>query len=64
MNTTHSDAKLREQRELDETIWQWAPCGSRFCVVTANGRLIVRGTTKRMAQAICAEHRRVVAVLS
>jgi hypothetical protein len=64
MNITHPDAKPREQRELDETVWQWAPCGPRFCVVTANGTMIVRGTTKRMAQAICAEHRRVMAVLS
>jgi len=55
-NSTHPDAKPRDERERDETIWQWSPAGDRFCLTTANGTLIAKGLTKETARRLCLAH--------
>ena len=60
MNTTPPDAKPIEQRERDETIWQWCPMGARFCLTTANGTIIASGLTMETARRLCVEHNRIV----
>jgi hypothetical protein len=60
MNTTHPDAKPRDERERDDIVWGWYPMGARFCITTANGTLIASGFSKEAALRICREHNRIV----
>jgi hypothetical protein len=58
MNTTHPDAKPREQRERDETIWCWSPMGNRYCITTANGYHIANVNSADTARRLVNEHNR------
>ena len=62
MNTTHPDAKPREQRDLDDIVWFWTPFGARFGLITGNGETLATGLSKETAKHLCREHNRAIGV--
>ena len=58
-NSTHPDAKPREQRERDDTIWCWSPLADGKCILTtANGHIIATNLSGETARRLCQEHNR------
>lgn len=59
-NSTHPDAKPREERERDDTIWCWSPMeNGRFILTTANGFIIAANLSSDTARRLCVEHNRI-----